>query len=149
MKAKFLRTKWVIVLAIFITIVFLSFFYMHSQRWFNPSAVRRAHDTKRYLYHLRNQITSYRDITGEYPDSLAHLQEFITKNPEAGLVSVFVFERISDPNGKTDEYHVLDGKGGWYYDKETGTVRVNLTKPIKAHIKSYVGPIEKEIPSEW
>ncbi len=47
------------------------------------------------------------------------------------------------------EYDVLNGEGGWYYNKETGEVKLNITKPVKDYVQAYVGEIGNEIPSDW
>ena len=43
----------------------------------------------------------------------------------------------------------LNGKGGLYYNKETGEVRVNVTKPLKHYFIFYFGEERNDVAAEW
>jgi len=43
----------------------------------------------------------------------------------------------------------LNGKGGFYYDPNTGELRLNLTEPVKHYVPGYKGRYADEIPSSW
>ncbi len=56
---------------------------------------------------------------------------------------------ISKRNGNGSEHDTLNGKVNWYYNKNKGEVRINLTKPLKYYFKLYYKSDRDEIPSGW
>lgn len=100
------------------------------------------------LMRPRIVIDKYKEVNGRYPNSLAELWEYSTENPDLGWGGSPV-ECFSDPNGTSKEFNVLNGEGGWYYDKNSGELRYNLTKPVKHYLRFYLGPYRNEIPADW
>ena len=47
------------------------------------------------------------------------------------------------------EYRKLNDKGGYYYDPNTGEVRLNLTRPVQEYLKWYSGGYKDQVPSSW
>jgi len=102
------------------------------------------------LSQIRYAIQHFHEKNGRYPDSLNDLKKYVKQDPlnPDWLVIILDFkERISSREGNANETNKLDGSGGWYYNKETGEVKVNITKPVE----SYLGPtvMSTDIPSEW
>ena len=58
-------------------------------------------------------------------------------------------EYISSEEGSDQEHNTLNGKGGWYYNKETGVLVININKPLKSCFKKYYYRNRNQIPSEW
>jgi hypothetical protein len=54
-----------------------------------------------------------------------------------------------DKQSSIPEFDKLNDKGGYYYDKNTGVLKINYTKPVKDYLKFYFGQYSNEIPSEW
>lgn len=104
----------------------------------------------------RKYIDKYHELYGKYPGSLKILEEFIREkcmNEDLDLKRIYFepgfIEYYSNPKGNTNEYKMLNGQGGWYYNRTTGELRVNLTKPVKAYIKFYNGGHKEEVPADW
>ena len=135
-------------LSVFLILLILYVWFISLPSW-NPSVTRRVYSTKKRVSTLRAQILKFREITGDNPKSLSELQQYGEENPNAGLGDILITERISDPSGNYRESSVLDGKGGWYYNKETGEIKINLTQPVKQYVKSYLGKVGNEVPSDW
>lgn len=127
-------------------VLFLGFILLPK---ISPSNTRRVYSTKQSLLTLKDQLQYYKKINHGYPESLGDLKKYTQQDPNFPQRDRFIAERISDPNGNTSEYKVLNGKGGWYYNGTTGEIRVNLTQPIKQYIGSYLGKVGNEIPSDW
>ena len=58
-------------------------------------------------------------------------------------------EWISSDDGDRRESGALDGSGGWYYNRETGELRVNLNRPLKDYAKHYYRLDRNERPCDW
>jgi hypothetical protein len=104
--------------------------------------------TKMMLNLAKAQIKAFQTITGRYPDTLSEIREYADKNPASKLSSRVVNEYLSEPSGKSEVHSSLNGKGGWYYDPNTGEVQVNLNKPVKEYL-FYFGPERNQIPADW
>jgi len=145
-----LRLRWYEIVVALLVIISLGVLYFRPRGWFNPSAARKVYTTKRSLAIIRSEILKYKDITGEYPNSLHDLCESVSQNTsEACIGPHIIAERISDSNGNSREYNELNGDGGWYYDKMTGTVKVNIKNPVRQYIRSYMGSVGQEVPCDW
>ena len=95
--------------------------------------------TKLRLKGLRLEIADFRALTGSYPKSLTEIREYANKDPESKLTEIQYKEFISNKGNEGKEFSVLNGEGGWFYNKNTGEVKVNLTKPLKHYFKFYFG----------
>lgn len=86
---------------------------------------------------------------GRYPLSLYEINQYAKNNQKAGFRIKPFREHLSHSKGNANDYHVLNGKQGWYYDPNTGEVKVNLTKPVKHYMWFYFGKERNEIPANW
>jgi type II secretory pathway pseudopilin PulG len=99
------------------------------------------------LSYLRDKIRQYHQVTGEFPSSLAEMENyFVRKTGERWGPSM---EYISAGQGSKRESAVLDGSGGWYYSRETGELRINLTGPLKSYFRYYYRQDRNEQPCDW
>jgi len=112
--------------------------YMKQLRW-----------TEYSLRLARQNIISFREITGRNPISLSEINQYAKRNINSGLRQKPFGEHLSDVDGNRQEHNILNGQGGLFYDPESGVVKVNLTKPIKSYLRLYFGKKRNEIPSEW
>jgi hypothetical protein len=99
------------------------------------------------LSYLREQIRQYHETTGEFPPSLAQMKAgFVAEPGERWGPDK---EWLSTDKGNGRESSVLDGRGGWYYNQETGELRINLDKPLKSYLKHYYRRDRNERPCDW
>ncbi len=133
------RWKWILGVVSFA--VFGVILYMLAG---NGDAVR---STRTRLAWNRALIQQYHRLEGRYPDSLAELAKYCEKKDASKRV--FLDEHLSDSHGLTRESTVLDGEGGWYYNNETGELRVNLTKPLKHYAPVFWDSSRNQPPAEW
>lgn len=111
--------------------------------------VKRIGWTFAMLNRARGDIEKVKRLTGEYPDSLLELRKFGEQNPDAGIRKKQFREYISRKEGCSTECSSLNNKGGWYYDKNSGQIRVNLTTPVNRYLRLYFGKERNEIPADW
>ena len=102
---------------------------------------KRVIGTKVALQLCREVIQEFNEKTDANPATLKIATEFSRQGQ--------ICEYITDAKGNDAQYEELNGKGGWYYDSDTGEVRVNVTAPVKKYLKLYFGKERNEIPSEW
>ena len=84
---------------------------------------------------------------GRFPESLDELNEYRKKYPEKTSRWPFA-ERIS-PSSGMQGHAKLDGSGGFFYDPQSGDIKVNLTKPLHEYWKRCSGKRKDEIPADW
>jgi hypothetical protein len=101
------------------------------------------------LFAIRSMVANFHKAEGRYPNTLSELQEHNKENTGSEFDMNFFKEHISSPEGIDAESQVLNGEGGWYYDKIKGEVKLNITHPIKHYKKYYLGKYRNEIPSDW
>ncbi len=140
-KARFLG----IVVGLIVSITL--FLWLQFSSFFNASEMVR--NQRVTLARNRILIGMFKEAEGRYPNSLDELTEYIAQNPDFVPRVIRFAEHISDPNGNSKEFNVLNGEGGWYYDKNTGELRFNLTKPVKHYLRFYLGIYRNEIPADW
>jgi hypothetical protein len=99
------------------------------------------------LERVRSAVKHYYENNHSYPNSLAELRMYVQENPGMVFRSTDLREHITTEEGNGQESNVLDGSGGWFYDKATGEVKLNITRPV-VH---YLGPAfyPQEIPADW
>ena len=88
-----------------------------------------------HQYALKNNIEFY------YPD--------VSKGTFLLFIPNISKETISCAKGNSNEYNILNGKGGFYYNNKTGEVRINLTQPLSDYFLIYIGGKGEEIPADW
>lgn len=129
-----------------VTAVFIAIFF--SIRFFNSIKYeKRITITRLHLMKIRSILDEFREREGRYPDTLAELGKYSEKTDLANTSEDG--ETFSCKDGNNDESSVLNGNGGWYYNKETGEIKINLTLPLKEYLSYYFGKDRNEVPSEW
>jgi hypothetical protein len=112
----------------------------------------RVHITRRNMDSARYYMDLFKRVNNRYPSSLSELERFAVDNyqPVNRLTfSANYVDLISDPNGNRRVHTELNGTGGWYFEPNTGELRLNLTKPVKYYLKSYPGAEMNDIPVTW
>ena len=101
------------------------------------------------LKHLRTTIRIFAEESGRYPDSLGELRWFCENvGGKDSWFNMYV-DLTSQEQSEIPEYRQLNDKGGYYYDPNTGEVRLNLTRPVKEYLPRYRGRYKDQIPSSW
>ena len=95
---------------------------------------------------LRARIGDFYQDKCRYPDTLEELVRY-AKETRSEVLSLT--EYISTNNGVDTEHCVLNGEGGWCYNKSKGELRLNIVRPIKYYKRLYLGKYRNTIPSEW
>lgn len=108
---------------------------------------KRVFGTKASLQLYRETIQQFKEKKDAYPETLKIATEF--SKQQGQIIPKEVCEYITDAKGNNIQYEELNGNGGWYYDNNTGEVRVNVTNPIKNYLKLYFGKERNQIPSDW
>jgi len=98
---------------------------------------------------LRVNLALFARNEAHPPDNLKALEEYIKYHPDLDSHKRTTREYISCKEGNSQEYSTLNGLGGWYYDNQTGEIKVNLYKPIKKYMKLFFANSRNDIPSNW
>jgi hypothetical protein len=99
------------------------------------------------LARMRSAVEHYYESNNSYPNSLAELRKYVQENQGMVFRPTDLKEHITTEEGNGRESNVLDGTGGWYYDKATGEVKLNITRPVTHYLGKNSYP--KEIPADW
>lgn len=113
--------------------------------WYQSKCENRIRGTSGVLYVTRKGITIFYDMNGRYPDSIDEYRKW----SGGGVLDKMVVDLTSDKQSKVPEYRQLNDKGGYYYDPNTGEIRLNLTRPVKEYLKFYSGRYKDQVPSSW
>jgi hypothetical protein len=99
------------------------------------------------LERMRTAVEHYYQSNQSYPNSLAELRKYVQENSGMVFGPTDLKEHITSYAGNGRESNVLDGTGGWFYDRATGNVKLNITRPVM----HYLGPTlyAEEIPADW
>jgi len=147
------KKSFIFVLLILLVIIA---FFLDSMRYFSLSG--RVVNAKHALYVARKSIKWYKTQTGNYPLHLSTIQEYAKannlSNRDPNTIRLFQHdlhqERITSFSGNSMEYNELNGQGGFFYNSNTGEVKLNITKPLKEYFWFYfLARNREEIPSEW
>jgi hypothetical protein len=114
---------------------------------FRPQFDKSVMWTKRNLATVRYRVSDYHGRFGDYPMSLHAIAVVDDSNDTAG--GGLWSEYITSSQGCSEESGQLTGTGGWFYDPNTGIVKVNADKPLRKYIRFYFGPERNERPSDW
>lgn len=142
---------FVLLILLVITVFFLDSMYCYSLS-------SRVVNAKHALYIARKRIKWYKTQTGNYPLHLSTIQEYAKgnslSNRDPNTIRLFQHdlqkERITSFSGNSVEYNELNGQGGFFYNSDTGEVKLNITKPLKECFWFYFLIKDcEEIPSEW
>jgi hypothetical protein len=82
---------------------------------------------------IKEDIKVFKQKEGRYPNSLAELGLYAKQNLDLKLYGGPYQEFISNEEGNSNEVATLNGEGGWYYNSNTGEIRINLSKPLICH----------------
>jgi hypothetical protein len=93
----------------------------------------------------RKSIQVFFENNGRYPDSFNEFRIW----SKGGEWNKMIVDFTSDIQSDVPEYRQLNDKGGYYYDPNTGEIRLNLTRPVKEYLKWYKGRYRDQIPSSW
>lgn len=141
-----LRLKRYGVYVVSIIIIYLVLGLIKMWSW---SYTSRVVWTTGNINQARVQTKKFKEVMGSYPVTLIKINQYAKENPKAGFRAVPFKEYFSVSSGNSIEHNVLNGQGGWYYNPNTGKLRVNLTKPLKHYMWFYFGKERNEIPADW
>ncbi len=116
---------------------------------YDSSVNQRVRQNKSSLILLRSFIQQFREEKNRFPKSLEEVRNYASSEKNNTSLRQLYIDFNREKQTSITEHNVLNGEGGYYYSKETGEVKVNLTKPIKYYIKLYLGSGRSKIPSEW
>jgi len=102
-----------------------------------------------YLKAIRNGIQVYYKLNGRYPDSLSEFRQWVKGDKIDTAWSKMYVDLTSEKQSDIPEYREMNDKGGYYYDPNTGEIRLNLTRPVKEYLKWYEGKLRDQVPSSW
>ena len=144
--------KYILLGFIAVVIVGIIVFVVHPTAYFwifRPGyrIVDRVAITHSHLELNRYFIEDFKNTTGDYPESISDVNDVALA--EAGTKVAFSDEYISDANGNCSFHDRLNGQGGWFYDPNTGEVKVNLTEPVEYYIPNYPGEYRNQVPASW
>jgi len=142
---KWLKKRYIIIIVSISLLAIALVFVFEGVDFYN----KRVIWTKFGLKANRENIAKFKHITGRFPASLSELKQYAKENPESEFLKKQFKEYLSDREGNNNEFNVLNGNGGWYYDKSTGEVRVNVTRPVKHYLTLYFGKERSEVPANW
>ena len=115
------------------------------QIWYGSKCENRIRGTKAILSVTRKGIKLFYEKNGRYPDSIDEYQQW----GRDGVRKKMILDLTSEKQSEVPEYRQLNDKGGYYYDPNTGEVRLNLTRPVKEYLKWYSGRYKGQVPSSW
>ena len=93
----------------------------------------------------RRGIMTFYEVNGRYPKSFDEYRKW----SRGGFWDKMYVDLTSDKQSDVPEYRQLNDKGGYYYDPNTGEIRLNLTRPVQEYLKWYRGRYKDQIPSSW
>ena len=97
---------------------------------------------------LRRSVKQFWDLNGCQPKSLDEFRRFHRQHKSDIWDEMYV-DLTSDKQREVPEYGELNDKGGYFYDPNSGEIRLNLTRPVREYLRWYRGSYEDEIPSHW
>lgn len=105
---------------------------------------------KAILSDTRKKIDYFHRINGRYPESLSEFRQVANEGyPYFSSLDKMYINLTSKRQKNVPEYRELNNKGGYYYNPNTGEIRLNLAKPVREYIPFYYGKFKNQIPSEW
>jgi len=103
-----------------------------------------------HLKSIRNSIQTFFERNGRYPYSLDELLRYLQEYNSLGDKKIKMYvDLTSEKQSDVPEYREMNDKGGYYYDPNTGEIRLNLIRPVKEYLKWYRGYYKDQIPSTW
>jgi hypothetical protein len=115
------------------------------QVWYDSKCENRIRGIRVTLSMTRRGIEALYELNGRYPKSLDEYRKVVSD----GVWDKMIVDLTSDKQNDVPEYRQFNDKGGYYYDPNTGEVRLNLTRPVKEYLRFYSGRYKDQIPSSW
>jgi len=122
---------------------------VYVQIEYNSKCENRIKVIKVYLGATRKSIQAFYEHNERYPDSLSEFREYVRDESNFIKAPEMYVDLTSDKQSDVSEYRQLNDKGGYYYDPNTGEIRLNLTRPVQEYLKWYRGRYKDQIPSSW
>lgn len=116
--------------------------------WYRDRCEHRIGAIRVSLKTMRRYVQFLREERGCYPDSFAQLRQSLGRSGSANWDRMYV-DLTSNRQERVPEYRALNGKGGYYYDPNSGEIRLNLTMPVRQYLYWYRGSYADQIPSQW
>jgi hypothetical protein len=117
--------------------------------FYNSECDYRIRGVRASLILIRSLIKTYNDSKGKYPESIAELQKYEESEQKNYQLKIIITTFRWKGKYGIQEFNEINGNGGYYYNKTTGEVKVNLNKPVKHYLKFYFGKYRNEIPADW
>ena len=133
----------------FYLILLFIFAYFLVTGIYNSHCKRRILHTKHDLIEVRDWIIKFKVYKKRYPESIQELRKYVAEKQEDKSLELIYTDFKKNKQSIVNEFDTLNDRGGYYYNKATGEVRVNLTKPVKQYLKCYGGIYRDEVPAEW
>jgi len=125
-----------VLLALLVTVAFI---------WYQSKCENRIRSNRIVLSMTRRGINTFYELNGRYPNSIDEFRQWSI----GGAWDKMIVDLTSDKQSEVPEYRQLNDKGGYYYDPNTGEIRLNLTRPVKEYLKLYSGRYQDDVPSSW
>jgi hypothetical protein len=144
---KFRISSTVIIFFLLSLVVIQYFLHVEDITMYNEA----LRTTKWNLMRARSGVKWFEEKTGRLPSCLCEINAYARSNKSDSniLMTIRFLENLSSSGGTDRESDTLSGEGGWFYDPNTGEVKVNLTKPVKHYLKFFWGKERNEIPAGW
>ena len=89
----------------------------------------------------------------QYPHTLKEIRGWHGSQGESGRSILDdvnkVYKSLFSKKQTEEEYRIINDNGGYFYDPNTGEIRLNLNRPVKEYIQGYTGKYRDDIPSRW
>ncbi len=108
----------------------------------------RIRETKVYIKVVRRDIKFFFENNGKYPDSLDEFRRHVQKHGILIWEKMYVDLKL-EKQSAVPEFRELNDKGGYYYNPNSGEIRLNLTRSVKEYLPRYRGRFKDEVPSSW
>ena len=130
---------------IFVFLLIVLILMWNQRKYYDQIVAIRA-----YLNDIRERIDYFYNMNERYPKSLSELRQVVTEeHPYYLSLEELLIDLKSKPQKDVPEYRELNNKGGYYYDPNTGEIRLNLTRPVKEYLPFCYIKFRNQIPSEW
>lgn len=130
--------------ALLLLMLALFILYLSYQRPYED----RIRANQGYLSILRTDIQFFLEQNCRYPHSLDEFR--LWSQAHGGRIWDKMYVDLnSEKQTDVPDYRELNDKGDYYYDPNTGEIRLNLTRPVKEYLPGYRGRFKDDVPSSW
>jgi hypothetical protein len=141
------RCAGVIALLLFLVLFFIVGMVL-ARIWYRNRCERRIGGIIVSLKTMRRCIAFLDEEHGGYPGSFTELRRSLGRSGSGNWDRMYV-DLTADRQEVVPEYRELNDKGGYYYDPNSGELRLNLTRPVREYLRWYKGAYADQIPSHW